>query len=126
MSSRAACIAVVALLTLQGCTTTVYAVVAPNEAVIDDSGCLRQCQRSYARETNGYLACLRNCQGVRIVDNQQCGQVSFDAQRYQCSTTHGDKTVSTLGLILVGLAAAATIAIFAIFVSTFQPYGPPD
>jgi hypothetical protein len=122
MFGRAACLAVVALLTLQGCTTVHYAVVAPHEAVSDDDGCFRQCQRIHANP-NGYLACLRNCQGIRIVDDQECRQVSFDGQRYQCSTEHVDKGISTVGLILVGLGVAVvTIGLY--FVSTAQPYGP--
>jgi|KBSMisStandDraft_5_1062788.scaffolds.fasta_scaffold1831140_2 hypothetical protein len=115
MSSRVACLAIVALLMLQGCTTTtVHAIVAPNEALIDDSGCFRQCQQIHPRD----LGCLRACQGVRIVDDQQCGQVSFDAQRYQCSTAL-QKSTSPVAFIVIGLLAILVV-FGAIFVSNFH------
>jgi len=114
MTSRVACIAIAAMLTLTGCTSMVYySVVTPHEAVNDDQGCFRQCQLVHAGETKRYMACLRNCPGIRIVDDAQCRDVSFDAQRYQCNTEHAQKFDPTFGIIAIALGVAAMIAIAA-------------
>ena len=126
MLSRTACLAVVALLALQGCTSTAhYAVVVPREALSDNGGCFLQCRRIHGGETEKYLACLRNCQGIRIVDGQQCEHVSFDAQKYQCGNEHARKFDPTVGLIIM-LAVAATLllAVGFVVIADPHPYGP--
>jgi hypothetical protein len=105
---------VAVLLTLSGCTSTVhYAVVAPNQAVADDQGCFRQCQLMHAGETKRFLACVRNCPGVRIVDDKQCHEVAFDASTNQCRTEHAQKFDPTVGIIFIAIAIVAAIAISA-------------
>jgi hypothetical protein len=112
MLNRALSVVVVALLTLQGCTSTVYyAVVAPREAVNDDQGCFRQCQLIHAGETKQYLACLHHCPGIRVVDDKQCNEVPLDADQYQCSTAHAQKFNPTAGILMIALATVAMIGI---------------
>ena len=114
MFNRALCVGVVALLTLQGCTSTVYyAVVAPREAVNDDQGCFRQCQLIHAGETKQYLACLRSCPGIRVVDDKQCNEVAIDAAQYQCSTAHAQKFNPTAGIVFIALGLVVMVAIAA-------------
>jgi len=126
MFSRSACLAVVALLALQGCTSTVhYAVVVPREALGDDGGCFRQCRRIHGGETQKYLACLRNCHGIRVVDGQQCEKVRFDAQAYQCGDEHARKFDPTVGLtIFLAVAGILLLAVGFLVIADPHPYGP--
>jgi uncharacterized protein YceK len=111
--NRAAAVIVV-LLTLSGCTSVVhYAVVVPDQAAADDQGCVRQCQLMHAGETKKYLSCLRNCPGVRIVDEKKCEDVNFDAAANHCRTEHAQKFDPTVGIIFILVGLVATIAIAA-------------
>jgi hypothetical protein len=128
MLSRTACLAVVALLALQGCTSTVhYAVVAPHEALSDDGGCFRQCRRVHGGETEKYLACLRNCQGIRVVDGQPCEKVSFDAHAYQCGDEQARKFDPTVGLgIMLGVVVMVLLAVAFVVIANPHPYTSGD
>jgi hypothetical protein len=110
MSKRAACVAVVALLTLSGCTSTNYAVVVANAALNDNRGCFRQCQVIHAGATKEYLACLRTCPGVGIYADKQCQDVNFDARWYQCGTEHAWKIDPIVGAIYTVLFVALATA----------------
>jgi hypothetical protein len=114
VSNRAVAGLIGALLTLSGCTSVVhYAVVAPDQAVADDQGCFRQCQLMHAGDTKKYLACLRNCPGIRIVDDKRCEDVTFDAATNHCRTEQAQKFDPTVGIIFILVGIAATIAIAA-------------
>jgi hypothetical protein len=114
MLSRAARVAIAVLLALSGCTSYVhYAVIAPHEVVSEDQGCFRQCQMMHAGETKKHVACVRSCPGVRVVDDSECKDISFDAQKYRCTTERAQKFDPTFGIIAVALLVVASIAIAA-------------
>ena len=77
-----------------------------------------------AGETEKYLACLRNCQGIRIVDGQQCEKVSFDAQAYQCRNEQARQSDPTVGLIfMLAVAATLLLAVGFVVIAHPRPYG---
>jgi hypothetical protein len=106
---------VVALLALQGCTKTVYyAVLAPHDAMADQSGCHRQCQMIHAAQTKEFLACAESCPGTRVFTEKKCNEIEFDAGVYACTTMHNQKLDGAalgLGIVLVVLLNVVLVAI---------------
>lgn len=114
MVTRALCLAVAAMLCLQGCTSTIYyAVVAPRKNAGDEGGCFRQCQLIHAGETKQYLACLHNCPDIRVVNDKQCRDVALDASQYDCSTAHAQKFDPTLGIVAIAMGVLVVIVMAA-------------
>jgi hypothetical protein len=108
---------VVALLAAQGCTKTVYyAVMAPHEAMDNQSSCFRQCQMLHAGQTKQFLSCVGTCPDSRVVNEKHCNQVPFDARTYGCTTMHAqtfDGVAFGLGigfLVLLNIAIVALAA----------------
>jgi hypothetical protein len=114
MLNRVVGVVVLGLLALQGCTSTVhYAVIAPRDAVSDEQGCFRQCRLVHAGETKNYLACLRSCPSVRVVNDKQCKDVEIDRNEYECSTEHAQKFDPTLGVLMIVVGVVALVAVSA-------------
>jgi hypothetical protein len=114
MLNRVVGVVVVGLVMLQGCTSVVhYAIIAPREAVSDDQGCFRQCRLVHAGETKNYVACLRGCPSVRVVEDKRCQEVEIDASAYQCSTEHAQKFNPTVGILMIVVGVVALVAVSA-------------
>jgi hypothetical protein len=114
MLNRVVCVVVLGLLALQGCTSTVhYAVVAPRDVVSDDQGCYRQCRLVHAGETKNYIACLRSCPSVRVVNDKQCKDVEIDPSAYECSNEYAQRFDPTVGILMIVLGVVGVIAISA-------------
>jgi hypothetical protein len=112
MLNRVVGVVVLGLVMLQGCTSTVhYAVIAPRDVVSDDQGCFRQCRLVHAGETKNYLACLRSCPSVQVVNDKQCKEVEIDRSEYQCSTEHAQRFDPTLGILMIALGVVAMIVV---------------
>src|SRR5262245_41212690 len=106
MRLRSVLLAVVALLAVQGCTKTVYyAVLAPNQAMTDQNGCVRQCQMLHSAQTKQFLSCVDACPGSRVVKEQKCDNVQFDNQAYGCTTMHAQ----ALDGVALGLGIGALV-----------------
>ena len=118
------CLAVVALVALQGCTKTVYyAVVAPNQEMDQQNTCFHQCQMLHSANTKDFIACAENCPGTRVYRDKQCTEVNVDRGVYGCTTMHNqalDKTALGVG---IGLLVLLNIVIVAIAISN-QPSTP--
>lgn len=80
---------VAALLALQGCTKHVsFAVLAPNQAMGDGNGCVRQCQMMHAGQTKSFLSCAEACPGTQILKEKRCDEISYETKAYECTTAH--------------------------------------
>ena len=125
MSLRRVSLAVVALLALQGCTKTVYyAVVTPQEAMVDQNGCFRQCQIAHSAQTKQFVSCVENCPSTRVVNEKKCEEISFDSQTYGCTTMHAqalDKGALGLGIVLLILLNIIAVVIVASHSNNSQP-----
>lgn len=103
------------LLLCVGCTTVnSYAVMAPQSAFRDSTGCFRQCQLLRAGGTNTYLNCVRACPGTWVVDGESCEDVDVDKQ-YLCTTEHNKSfslllTILAVGVLVVGIAVIGAAA----------------
>ena len=104
----------IALLTLQGCTKTVYyAVMAPHQSMEDQHSCFRQCQMLHAGKTKEFLLCLDSCPDARVERDVRCPDVQYDRNTYGCTTmqNHAFDGVSFgIGIgFLVGLLVLITV-----------------
>ena len=113
MGLRSVSLTVVVLLAAQGCTKTIYyAVLAPNQAMADQTSCFRQCQMMHSGQTKQFLSCVDTCPGSHVVKEQRCNDVAFDTEAFACTTVHNqalDGVALGLGigvLVLVSVLVA--------------------
>jgi hypothetical protein len=110
MNVRVMWLAAMSVFAFQGCTSTVYyAVMAPHEAVEDQSGCFRQCQMIHAGDTKKYLSCLDTCPDARVVRQRKCSEVRFDSEAFACSTVQNQKFNPGVGILLIALGVMVSL-----------------
>ena|SRR6185503_17447307 len=113
------------LLLSAGCTRTIYyAVIAPNTAANDSDSCFRGCQMLRAAGTKQYLACLKTCRDVRVVQESECSDVAVDPHQYSCTTEH-NQTFSPGPVILLIVVSVLTLVIVGSLSSSSQSSSNP-
>lgn len=114
---------VVALLALQGCTKHIsYAVLAPNQAMGNDSGCVRQCEMMHAGQTKSFLKCAETCPGTQVVKEKKCNEVSYDTARYECTTAHAQTFDGVAFGLGIGFLVLLNVLLVIAFASAKTPY----
>ena len=112
MNARVVCLAALSVFAFQGCTSTVYyAVMAPHEAVEDQTGCFRQCQMIHAGDTKKYLSCLDTCPDARVAKGRKCTDVKFDSEETACTTMHNQRFDPRVGTLVIALGVLAYLVI---------------
>ena len=110
-AALAALLATALVLPVQGCTRTIeYAVVNP-QAAPDGGQCFQNCQLLRPAGTKSYLACVQTCPGTHVTDGAHCGEVAYDAARFECRTEHNQTFDPTVGILLIFLGVIAVVVI---------------
>jgi hypothetical protein len=105
-------------LLIAGCGGTTNYAVLSSQSPSDGGRCFDDCARVHSA-TKRYLECMRRCPGARVVEDEQCGTISFDGNRFAC-TTEQILTFSVLEIvagILVGVAAFGALYVKAVYAS---------